>query len=173
MRAGPYRSLSAKELMLSNCDAEKTLESPLDSKKITLVNPKGNQSWLFIGRTDAKAEVPILWPPDVKNKLIRKDSDAGKDWVQEKGAERIRWLDCITDSMDMNLSKLWEIVKDREAWRATVCEVTKTQTLLLDWTKTNTLFRFFFFDQCPFSLSPSHLGHHITFSYHEYLSDIL
>ena len=78
MRVGPYRSLSAKELMLSNCDA-KTLESPLDSKEIKLVNPKGNQSRLFIGRTDAKAEVPILWPPDAKNKLIRKDSDAGKD----------------------------------------------------------------------------------------------
>ena len=134
MRAGPYRSLSAKELMLSNCDAEKTLESPLDSKKITLVNPKGNQSWLFIGRTDAKAEVPILWPPDVKNKLIRKDSDAGKDWVQEKGAERIRWLDCITDSMDMNLNKLQEIVKDREAWHATVHRVEKCWARLSNWT---------------------------------------
>ena len=113
---------------------EKTLESPLDSKEIKLVNPKGNQSWLFIGRTDAKAEVPILWPPDAKNKLIRKDSDAGKDWVQEKGAEWIRWLDRITDSMDMSLNKLREIVKDREAWHATVHRVGKCWARLSNWT---------------------------------------
>ena len=65
---------------------EKTLESPLGSKEIKLVNPKGNQSWIFIGRTDAEAEIPILWPPDMKSQLIRKDPDAGKDWKQkEKG----------------------------------------------------------------------------------------
>ena len=63
---------------------EKTLESPLDSKEIQPVNPKGNQSWLFIGRTDVEAEAPILWPPDVKNCLIGKDPDAGKDWRQEE-----------------------------------------------------------------------------------------
>ena len=78
---------SSKELMLSNCVLEKALESPLDSKEIKPVNPKGNQPWIFIGRTDAEAEVPILWPPDAKSWLTRKDSNAGKDWGQEeKGA---------------------------------------------------------------------------------------
>ena len=73
---------------------EKTLESPLDSKEIKPVNPKGNQPWIFIGRTDAEAETPVLWPPDMKSQLIRKDPDAGKDWRQEKGMtedEMFRW----------------------------------------------------------------------------------
>ena len=87
------------------CGAEKTPESPLDNKEIKPLNPKGNQSWVFTGRTDAEAEAPILWPPDVKNQLIRKDSDAGKDWGQEKGRQRMRWLDGITDSMDMGLGE--------------------------------------------------------------------
>ena len=63
---------------------EKTLESPLDYKEIKLVNPKGDQSWIFIGRTDAEADTPILWLPDVKSQFIRKDSDTGKDWRQEE-----------------------------------------------------------------------------------------
>ena len=95
---------------------EKTLESPLDCKEIKAVNCKGNQSWIFIGRTDAEAEAPILWAPDVKNWFFGKDPDAGKDWKQKEKKvtedERMRWLDGIIASVDMILSKLREIVKD-------------------------------------------------------------
>ena len=112
---------------------EKTFKSPLECKEIKPVNPKRNQSWIFIGRTDAEAQ--ILWPPDVKTQLIRKDLTLGKiKGRRRRGWQRMRWLDGTTDWMDMNLSKLQEMVKDREAWLASVRGVARTQTWLSDWT---------------------------------------
>ena len=115
---------------------EKTLESPLDSKAIKSVHPKGNQSWIFIGRPDAEAETPTLWLPDTKNWLIGKDPDAGKDWRQEeKGITEDEMVGCITDLMDVSLSYLWELVMDREAWRVVAHGVAKSRTWLNDWTE--------------------------------------
>ena len=92
---------------------EKTLESPLDSKEVKPVNPKENQPWIFIGRTDAEAKAPILWPPDVKNQLIGKDPEGKKDWRQKEKGKAEDEIDSITNVMDMDLSKLQEIVEDR------------------------------------------------------------
>ena len=112
---------------------EKTLKSPLVYKEIKPVNPKGTQLWIFFESTVAQAEVPILSLPGVKSRLTGKDPAAGKDWRQEeKGRQRMRWLASTTNSMEVNLSKLWEIVKDRGAWCGAVHEVSERETRFSD-----------------------------------------
>ena len=107
---------------------EKILESPSECKEIKPVHPKGNQSCMFIGRTDAEAETPILWPPDAKSQLTGRTLMLGKiEGRKRRGRQRMRWLDGITDSTDMSLSKLREMVKNREAWRVTIQSFTESQ----------------------------------------------
>ena len=113
---------------------EKTLESPLNSKEIKPFNPKGNQPWIFIGKTEA--EVPILGSLMQRADSLEKTLMLGKIDHKRRGRQRMRWLDSITNSMDMNLNKLQKTVEDRGAWRAVVHEVAKSQTQLRDWTAT-------------------------------------
>ena len=121
VKAGPEEGWASKNWCFQTVVLEKALESPLDSKEIKPVNPKGNQSLIFIGRTDAEAKAPVLWPPDVKSQLLWKEPDAGKDWGQEeKGTtedEMVGWHHWLSGH---DLSKLREMVKDREAWCAAV-----------------------------------------------------
>ena len=122
--------------MLLNCGVGEDSWSPLDCKEIQPVHPKGDQSWVFIGRTDVEAETPILWPRDAKSWLIWKTLMLGKiEGRRRRGQQRMRWLGGITDSMEMSLSKLQELVMNRGAWRAVVHGMVKSRTRLSDWSE--------------------------------------
>ena len=136
LRIDRCRRLSQKnwyfQIVLKN-----TLEGPLHFKEIKPVNPTGNQSWIFIGRSEAETEAPMLCPPDVKSWLIRKNPDARKTEGKRKMRwQRMKWLNSINASMHMNLRKLWEIAEDKGAWCATFHVIPKSQTGLRHWKTT-------------------------------------
>ena len=135
MRVGTQRGWVPKNWSFHIVALEMALESPLLCK-IKPINPEGNQPWMFIGRIDVEAEAPILWPPDAKSWLTGKDSDAGKDWKQKEGRQRMRKLDRITNSMDVNLSKVW--AKSGKQWKTEElgplqCMRSQSWTQLSDW----------------------------------------
>ena len=135
MRADHKEDRELKNWCLWTVVLEKTLESPLESKEIKPVNLKGNQPWILVGRTDSKAETPVFWSSDVNSWLMEKFLMLGKiEGRRRRGHQRMRWLDGITDAMDMNSGKLQEMVRNREAWHAAIHGVAKSRTHLGDWT---------------------------------------
>ena len=132
VRVGPIRTLRAKNWCFQTVVLERILRRTLDSNEIKPVNPLGNQPWIFIGRTDAEVEAPILWTTVAKSQFIGKDPDAGKIWGQEeKGMTEDEMVGWYYRLMGMSLSKFQEIVKDKEAWRAAVHRVTESD--MTDW----------------------------------------